>query len=274
VEDNFYELGADPKDWVDKSFLDVRGVASAEITRATPAESWKAERRNADAPFTLVNAAPGEELDTAKADGLSNVLSGATFVDVLPKKQVTPEFMKGAVQAKFVTFDGFTYDISAMLKNPTGADVSERVYIRVKVSADIPKERKAPAGETPEEKKKADGEYATKKKSLEDKLAKEKAFEGWVYEVPNYTVGITLKKRAEVLRDKQPAASEPAPGGPFPNGISIPRVAPGPIKPPDSLQPPSPAATPPAATAPPAKPTEATPPAPPAAKPAVPKPAW
>ena len=36
VEDNFYELGADPKDWVDKSFLDVRGVATAEITAATP----------------------------------------------------------------------------------------------------------------------------------------------------------------------------------------------------------------------------------------------
>jgi hypothetical protein len=289
VEDNFYELGADPKDWVDKSFLDVRGVASAEITRPVAAESWKAARKNADAPFTLENAAPGEELDTAKADGLSNVLSGATFTDVLPKKQATPEFMKDAVHAKFVTFDGFTYDITALAKNPGGKDASEKDYISIKVSADFAKERKAPAGEKPEDKKKADDEFAAKKKSLEDKLAKEKLFEGWVYEVPNYTVGITLKKRADVLRDKQPAASAPAPGGSLPNGTSIPPVAPGPIKPPAPLPPTPPAATPPAApapaspappakategkpaaAAPPTKPKEATPPA---AKPSVAKPA-
>jgi hypothetical protein len=108
VEDNFYELGADPKDWVDKSFINVHGVESAEIKTPVPSDSWMASRKDGDAPFILMNNQPGEELDTAKADGLNTILSGAMFTDVLPKEQVTPDFMQGAVHAKIVTFDGFT----------------------------------------------------------------------------------------------------------------------------------------------------------------------
>ena len=113
-----------------------------------------------------MNGAPGEELDTAKADGLNNVLSGAIFTDVLPKEQATPDFMKGAVNAKFVTFDGFIYDIAALAKKSDGKDATEKNYITVKVSGDFPKERKAPADEKPEDKKKADDDFADKEEDV------------------------------------------------------------------------------------------------------------
>src|SRR3954471_7620938 len=77
VDDSFYELSSDPKEWLDKAFVNVVKVKSAEITAATPADSWKAERKDENSPFTLVNAANGEELDSAKADGLNSILSGA-----------------------------------------------------------------------------------------------------------------------------------------------------------------------------------------------------
>lgn len=275
VDDSFYELSSEPKDWLDKAFVDVRKIKSADITTVNAADSWKAERKDENAAFTLANAAKDDELDTAKADGLNSLMSGVLFNDVLPKDKVNAEFMKSAVKAKLVTFDGFTYDIEALQQKGSEADSTEKDYITVKVSAEIPKERKAPADEKPEDKKKKDDEFAASNKVLEDKLTKEKAMEGWVYEVPSYNLNVLFKKRSEVLREKQPPA--PAPGTPAP-GTPAPGTPPGPLAPlsppalpgaPPPLQPPAPVRTPPGTPAPPVTPPPANPTSPtPGTKPA------
>lgn len=281
VEDSFYEVSTDAKEWVDKAFVDVQKVISAEITLANAADSWKAERKDPDSAFVFVNAPAGEELDTAKADGLTNVLASAYFNDVLPKDKVTPDFMKGASKAKLVTAQGFTYEIEIIEKKDTDAKAGTtppdpKYYMTVKVSANIPKERKAAADEKPEDKKAKDEQFAIETKALEEKLAKEKGYEGWVYDVSNYTIGILLKKRSEIIRDKTPAAPS-ANGSGIPGVPSIPGIMP----------PPAPgaagAATPPSAppisvTTPPvsvesAKPTPPTPPPAPAEPKSAPAPA-
>lgn len=242
VEDSFYELSTDPKEWLEKSFINVQDVKSADVSLANAADSWKAERKDTSSPFIFVGAPAGEELDTAKADGLTSVLSSAYFNDVLPKEQVTADFMKGGTKAKLTTMDGFHYDLDILEKKEGAAATEPKYFITAKVSADIPKERAAAADEKPEDKKKKDDEFAARKKALEEKLAKEKAAEGWTYEVSNYTVSALLKKRSELIRDKTaPPPTPQASGLPsVPNMLNIPAVPtpPGaPVLPPPAAPP-------------------------------------
>ena len=280
IGDSFYELSGDPKEWLDKAFLDVRQIKSAEVTMPNAADSWKAERKDENSEFKFVNAPAGDELDTAKASGLSSVLSSASFTDVLTKEKAKADFMKGAVKAKLVTFEGFTYDVEVLEKKEGGADAGAQTFMTVRVSADIAKERKAETNEKPEDKTKKDTEFAATKKSLEEKLAKEKLAEGWVYEVSNYSVNSLLKKRADILREKTPPAPAPAPPGaaPVPPALGAPAAPPQPVMPPPSAPAPAPVSvtTPPVSVdaakpspAPPVKPEDPKP----ADKPAEPKPA-
>lgn len=244
VADGFSEWKADPKDWVDKAFVDVRKLQSAAITAATPADSWTASRKSEDVAFELVEPKNGEELDTAKAGGLGSLLASATYTDVLTKDKATADFMKGAVSAKLTTFEGFTYDVK-VLEKKGATEAENKTYLTIAVSANINKTRTPEKDEKPEDKKKKDDEFAANVKQLEEKLAREKKAEGWVYEVSSYNVDVINKKRSELLRDKTPP---PAPGGAggLPKGLpgipGLPGGAPAPM--------PAPAAAPEPAKAP------------------------
>src|SRR6185369_9384841 len=40
VSDAFSDLQPNPQDWIDKSFIDVRKLKSAQVTAVNPADSW------------------------------------------------------------------------------------------------------------------------------------------------------------------------------------------------------------------------------------------
>jgi hypothetical protein len=231
VSESFADLQPTPQDWVDKSFIDVRNLKSAQITAANAADSWGAERKDENSEFTLMEPKNGDELDTAKAGNLATLLSNATFTDVLPSEQNTPDFMKGALAAKLSTFEDFTYELKLLDKKEAGKDSESKDYLTIAVSAKIPTERKAGKDEKEEDKKKKDEEFAAKKKELEDRLAKEKALEGRVFEVSNYAVTTLLKKRSEVLRDKPKAPPTPEIKLPPPAPAPSPDAAPAPANP-------------------------------------------
>ncbi|MDB6075918.1 MAG: hypothetical protein JWO89_3558 [Verrucomicrobiaceae bacterium] len=204
VANQFYDLQAKPEEWIDKSFIEVQKIKTIEVTAPAADDSWKASRKTeTETEFALENGKPGESLDNIKA-GLTNLLSNPTFNDVLPKDQATADFMKGATQVKISTFDGFNYTLKVLTKGEKG---SEKYYLTVEATGDVPKERPAVKDEKPEDKKKADEEFATKKKTLEDRLAKAKKSAGWVYEVSSYALGSLVKKKSEVLKDA-PVAGE------------------------------------------------------------------
>ncbi|MFZ4767043.1 MAG: DUF4340 domain-containing protein [Roseimicrobium sp.] len=257
IGDSFYELSSDTKEWLEKAFLDVRKVKAAEITAANATDSWHAERADENSEFKFVNAPAGDELDTAKASGLSSVLSAAYFTDVVPKDKANAEFMKGALKAKVTTFEGFTYELDILEKKEDANASEAKTFVTVKVSADIPKERKAEANEKDEDKTKKDEEFASTKKSLEEKLAKEKNSEGWVYEISNYSVNALLKKRSELLREKTPpapSATAPAPLSPSPSPLAppaAPAVGNPPVSPTPPTSSPAPTRTPVTVTTPP-----------------------
>lgn len=206
--ESLFELQADPKEWLDKSFIDVQEIKSVTIVPPNTADGWSAARKDLQNPFLFTDAKAGEELDTAKADVLNRALSAVVFNDVLTKEQATPEFMKGATKVKLETFKGFTYEVQILEKKEGEAE--PKYFITVQVSGNFPKERKPAADEKPEDKKRLDDEFAATTKLLEDKLAKEKASEGKVFEVSSYGVSDLLKKRSEVLREK---TAEGAPEG-------------------------------------------------------------
>jgi len=236
VGNTFSDLETKPDTWIEKAFFDVQKLKSVEVTAAKPEESWKASRENADATeFTLEGAKPGEKLDNGKIN-LTSLLSAPTFNDVLTKDKAA-ETMKGAVKARLVTFEGFTYDVQTVKQKVADAD---KYYLTVAVSADIAKERAPVKDEKAEDKKKNDDAFAEEKKKKEEKLANEKKLAGWVYEVTEYTVSSLLKPRAEVLAapEKKEGAAAPSPESPVGGLPNVSKMLEG-LKP---------AATPPALT--------------------------
>lgn len=243
INDQLPDLVTKPDAWLAKGFFDVQKLKSVEITAAKPADSWKATRADETGEFTLEGAGPGESIDVGKVS-LGTLLSTPTFNDVLPKDKAAA-IMKDAVKAKLVTFDGFTYNIQAVKQ--AGQGDGDKYYLSMSVSADLPKERAVVKDEKPEDKKKNDEAFAEEKKKLEEKLANEKRFEGWVYEVTEYTVSSLLKKRAEILGAPK-AANQQAPaagGNASPSGLpDIKKMIPG-----LNMAPPTPVPSSPAAPA-------------------------
>lgn len=215
VGNSFYDLQPKSVEWIDKAFIDVEKLQEITVTTPGAADGWSASRKDEQSPYSFVGAKAGEELDEGKA-ALAGLLSNPVFTDVVTKDQATPDFMKEAVKATLKTFDGFTYQVQALKKGKDAAD--EKHYLTVSVSATLAAQRPPVKDEKEEDKKKADEAFAASKKTLEEKLAKEKNFEGWVYEVSGSAVATLLKKKAEVLKEAAaPAAPAPAPaaaGGP------------------------------------------------------------
>lgn len=247
-EESIYEVGNaydglnnDPAAWLLKDFINVEKLKSVEVTHAKPEDSWKASKKaETDADFSLEAPKAGEELDTGKAT-LASFLSAPTFDDVQPKDKAA-ELLKDAVKVTLTTFDGFTYTVQATKK---AVDGSDKYFMTVTTTAKIADKREPVKDEKEEDKKKNDEAFAATKKGLEEKLAKEKACDGWVYQVTEYTINTALKKRSEILKtaDKKPDAQ---PGIPGLTPGSIPGLPPG-MTPPPAPKPA--AATPPPSSA-------------------------
>ncbi|TDU72939.1 uncharacterized protein DUF4340 [Prosthecobacter fusiformis] len=235
ISNSFMDLEPNPDGWLDKAFFNVGSIKEASVTHPQPEESWKVSRKVENIPdYELVDAKTGEGLDATKVT-INSLLSTPVFNDVFPKEQMA-EIFKGASKAKLVTYDGFTYDLQIVKKSKDGSD---RYYLTVDVSADIPATRPPVKDEKEADKKAADEEFAAKKKTAEEKLAKEKAFSGWGFEVSEYTINNLLKKRSEIV--KVVATATPVPD-------SAPAASPAPAAEPSA---PAPAPAPPAPSTPP-----------------------
>jgi hypothetical protein len=213
VNNTFFDLEAKAENWLDKAFIDVQKIKQIAITAAKPEEGWSISRaKDSDTDFVLDSPKAGESLDNSKITA-SSILSAASFNDVNSKDKAA-ELLKGATKARITTFDGFAYDLQIA---KTSKDGSDKYFLSLAVSAEIPKTRTAAKGEKEEDKKKADEAFNAEKKTKEEKLAKEKKLEGWVYDVSEYTVNNLLKKRAEIVKVEAPKpASPPAPAAPAP----------------------------------------------------------
>ncbi len=253
VGDTFADVKTEAPDWLDKSFFRVEKIQSIEIVSASKDDDWKLERADESTDFTLAKATATEKLDPNKVASMKSAFSNSQFEDVFIGEEKGQQ-KTDQTTFKIATFDGFQYEISVGGKN----DLNELPLV-LKVSAELPKERKPGEEESDEEKKKLDQESADRVAALQKKLDQEKKLEGHVFKVRSYLVDTITKKRSELLEEKKEEtakAEEVAPG------VSLPVPAP-PAPAPEA----KPEAPKPEAPAPEAKPEPAL-----EAKPEAPKP--
>jgi len=215
VSEGLKEAKIEPKEWINKDFFKVTKIKTISRIVSDQAKSWTLTRESDTADFTLVDAKPGEELDSAKVGAMKTAFSSPSFEDVLTGEKVEKP---SQVTFKVETFDGFRYETKFGPKNDLG-----EYDMTVAVSGEFPAARKAVEGEKEEEKKKADEEFANATQELKKQLAAEGKLAGNVYHVRGFVVDSINKDRTELFKsDEPPAAAEGAgPGASLPGLDSI-----------------------------------------------------
>lgn len=214
VSDPLSNLEPNADNWLNKDFFKIEKAKSIAVTFPTGTNSWRLARETEGADLKLVDAKPGEELDSAKASGVANPFSSPSFSDVAVG--VSPEVsgMDKPTLVNVETLDGFAYTVKV------GAKTNDNFFLTMSVTANLTKERPPGKDEKPEDKTKLDQEFADKLKKLEEKLAAEKACEPWTYLVASWTVDSIIKERSHFLVEKkeepkkEEGKTEPAPAAP------------------------------------------------------------
>ena len=209
VNETFPAVSADPSRWLADDFFNPEKIQTISLSQsASEQPAWQLTRVSEDAEFTLVGAAANEVLDTAATTPLKSLFSYARFDDVIPG---TPP-AAGQRQATITTFEGFTYALtitpaaSAPPTNPASPQTpaTDNYLLTVKVSAQLPPQRKAEAGEKPADAKTKDTAFNERLQALTAKLAKEQTLAGRTFAVNKTTVEPLLKERAQLITKATP----------------------------------------------------------------------
>jgi hypothetical protein len=209
VSDPLMQIDDKPEQWLDRTFLKIEKPTLVQIAGATPEISWKLERVGDSKEWKLVDAKPGEQLDSAKANQITSAVNSiASFTDVLPPDS-KPE-STGLDKPTTITInteEGFHYVLEV------GHKTNESYPVKVSVSANLAATRTPSKDEKPDQKAKLDKEFQEKKETLEKKLANEKKLEGRVYLVPKFGIDMLEKNRADLMATPTPSptpATSPA----------------------------------------------------------------
>jgi Domain of unknown function (DUF4340) len=212
VSDTFDEIQTKPEQWLNRDFIKAENPKSIAVAGTAAGVNWKLVRDTATAPWKLLDAKPGEELDNAKASGVASIFTYGGFADVLsPDVPVTETGLDKPSTVRIETFDNFSYELRI------GKLMGENYPVLVSVKAELPKERTAVADEKPEDKTKLDQEFQTKQKQFSEKLTNEQKLPARPYLVAKSTIDQMLKARASLMAEKKPVPSPAAaapPAGP------------------------------------------------------------
>lgn len=211
-----------PEDWIDKTFLKVEQPVDILVKGLTASNSFHLTRTNEFADWVLADAAAGEQLDKNKLWAFGNLLSAASFNDVILSPDAAKLGLDKAVTAAIRTSAGFLYSLK--IGTPDG----ENYPVQVAVSAELKREREAAKDEKPEDKEKADKEFKEKLAKQEEKLKQEQALGKWTFTVSKWTLEALLKNRSELLAEKKDDAKGEATGAPagdpaLPNSAVFPK---------------------------------------------------
>ena len=186
-----------PDQWLDKTFFRIEKPKSISVAYPAETNSWKITRESETAQWKLSDPKPGEELDASKVSGVANPFSSASFNDVSVGVKPEDVGLDKPTLVTVETFDDFTYTVKV------GNRLNDTATLAMAVTAQLPKERTPGKDEKPEDKDKLDKEFKEKVKKLEEKLAQEKAFEPWIFQVSGWTVDSVLKIRADLMAEKK-----------------------------------------------------------------------
>ena len=225
VSEVFGTLSADPKAWLADDFIKLEKIESISVTKPGSEDAeWTLTRADENADFAFTEAFPGVKIDPAAANPLKSLFSYARFDDVVPAEKVSERATPDKLQkATIKTFEGFTYEIAIQpakaakpaAEGENAPPASEEYLMEIKVSAELPKERKKPEGEKPEDAEAADKAFSERLKALTERLETAKKLEGRTFLVSKFTVDPLLKTRTDLMdKGSGPEAGAPAPQQP------------------------------------------------------------
>jgi hypothetical protein len=241
ISETLDEVDPRPERWLSRDFIQIEKPKLIAVAGATPGINWKLARDNPSAPWKLVDAKPGQELDNAKASALETLFANATFADVfVPDAKPADTGLDKPATVRMETFDNFVYELRI------GKLIGENYPVLVSVKAELLKERTLGKDEKPEDKTKLDQEFQARQKQLTDRLAKEQKLENRPYLIAKSTIDQLLKDRSALMAEKIPSPSPAAnlsPAGKKAASLPKPPVGPRRISSPPALssptQPPS-----------------------------------
>ncbi len=211
VTEPFAEVEPKVETWLSKDFLKVEKLKAVSLTSTNATNSWSLSRTNETSDWVLADAKAEENVDKNKLSGFNWAFSSPSFTDVQPKDaEPVKSAFATANTLRLSTFEGFSYEV----KIGSQPD-PESFYITVAASAELAKERTAPADEKAEDKEKAEKAWKESQDKVKEKLKKEQALGGWVFKVAKWTVDSVLKDRSGLMVEKK-AEGAAAPGGGFP----------------------------------------------------------
>jgi hypothetical protein len=197
ISTTFEDVEPKPAHWLSKDFFKAEKPRSIEVTFPAATNSWKLTRETESGEWKLAGAKTDEQLDASKAAGVSNPLGSPTFVDVLPGTAGDESGTNQPAIVRIETFDNFAYTLKA------GPGTNDEMFLKVAVTAQIPKERTPGKDEKPEDKTRLDREFKDRQQKLEEKLKQEQALEKRTYLVSNWTLDPLLKERSQLLVEKK-----------------------------------------------------------------------
>ena len=190
ISDPLDSVQAGPESWLNKDFLNLENPRAIAVQFPEATNSWKLARASTTNDWQLADAAPSEKLDTAKLTGVTSPFSSAAFNDVAKLDSAS---LTNATVVTVETFDGFSYVAKIGVKQ------AENYPVNFSIVASIPTARTQGKDEKPDDQARLDKEFKTQQTRLTDKLAREKQFETWTYQLPAYSVDELLKPRAQLL---------------------------------------------------------------------------
>jgi Domain of unknown function (DUF4340) len=197
VAEPFSNVEPKPDQWLNKTFFKIEKPKTIAVEFPNSTNSWNISKDTEAGEWKLADLKAGEQLDSAKVGGVSSPFASASFNDV--KIDAKPEEL-GLDKPTIITVNTFN-DFTYVLK--VGKKSGDDYPVILSVSANIPKGRTPVKDEKPEDKEKNEKAFKDKQKQLEDHLKQEKAFEGWTYLVPSWTVDSVLKERKDLMVEKK-----------------------------------------------------------------------
>ena len=201
ISDPLSEVNPAPDQWLDKTFLQIEKPQSISVNFPEATNSWALTRSSETNDWELAGAKPGEKLDSSKVSETAGSVSSPSFADVATDLSPKQTGLDRPTRVEIKTFDGFDYSMKV------GAKTNDNYCLTVHTSATLPKEPAPVKGEKPEQQAAADKAFQANLKTLQTKLARESAFNQWVYFVPTWTVDPLLKTREQLLVPK-PAVTQ------------------------------------------------------------------
>jgi hypothetical protein len=182
VSDPLLQASTRSADWISKAGFAAEKVKAMEVRHAD-GTNWKIERSGDNADWKLAGARGDEKLDAGKANSASYSLSRVELADVAAadlKPEATGLDKPAVVTA--TTLDGLTYTLK--VGKPSG----DNHYATLAVSGEPKPEGK---------------DAAERLKKISERLPGEKALAGYTLLIPKSKLDDVLKKRADLLAQKE-----------------------------------------------------------------------